>query len=93
MKRNDSLEGSLDRVFFATELEFTKILVPRLPQNKSNVNMESAGWINKWINKFLALKITSNGGRRTPPKSCKNVITKYLKPQRMLINLCQNLGE
>ena len=36
-KRKDSLEGSLDRVLFA------KILVPRLPQNTSNVNTESAG--------------------------------------------------
>ena len=31
-KRKDSLEGSLDRVFFAAEVEFRKILVPRLPQ-------------------------------------------------------------
>ena len=42
-KRKDSLEGSLDRVLFAVKLEFPKILVPRLPQNKSNVNIESAG--------------------------------------------------
>ena len=31
-KRKDCLEGSLDRVLFAAELEFPKILVPRLPQ-------------------------------------------------------------
>ena len=29
----DSLEGSLDRVLFAAELEFLKILVPSLPQH------------------------------------------------------------
>ena len=42
VKRKDSLEGSLDQVFFASELEFPKILVPRLPQNKSNVKIECA---------------------------------------------------
>ena len=41
-KRKDSLEGSLDRVLFAAELDFPKILVPRLPQNTSNVNIEYA---------------------------------------------------
>ena len=38
-KRKDSL----DRELFAVELEFMKILVPRLPQNISNVNIECAG--------------------------------------------------
>ena len=33
----------MDRVLFATELEFPKILVPRLPQHISNVNIECAG--------------------------------------------------
>ena len=42
-KRKDSLEGSLDRVLFMAKLEFLKILVPRLPQNTSNVNIECAG--------------------------------------------------
>ena len=42
-KRNDSLEGSLDRVLFAAELEFPMILVPRLPQLTSNVNIKFAG--------------------------------------------------
>ena len=42
-KRNDRLEGSLDQVLFAAELEFLKILVPRLPQHTSNVNIECAG--------------------------------------------------
>ena len=39
-KRKDSLEGSLDRALFAAELEFSKILIPRLPQNTSNVKTE-----------------------------------------------------
>ena len=42
-KRKDSLEGSLDRVLLAAELEFLKILVPRLPQHTSDVNNECAG--------------------------------------------------
>ena len=48
-KRKDSLEGSLDRVLFAAELKFPKILVPRLPQNTSNVNIESAGKSKKTV--------------------------------------------
>ena len=39
----DSLEGSLDPVTFTAEIEFWKILVPRLLQNSSNVNIEWAG--------------------------------------------------
>ena len=35
-----SLEGSLDLVLFVAELDFLKILLPRLPQNPSNVNIE-----------------------------------------------------
>ena len=35
-----SLEGSLDEVLFAAELEVPKILVPRLPQNTSNLDTE-----------------------------------------------------
>ena len=42
-KRKDSLEGSLDWVLFAAEFEFSKIYIPRLPQNSSNVNTEYAG--------------------------------------------------
>ena len=42
-KRKDSLKGSLDRVLLAAELEFPKILVPRLPQHTSGVNIECAG--------------------------------------------------
>ena len=41
-KRKDSLEGSLNRELFVAELEFPKILVPRLPQNTSNINAECA---------------------------------------------------
>ena len=38
-KQKDSLEGSLDRVLFAAELEFPKILVPRLPKHTSSVTL------------------------------------------------------
>ena len=40
-KWKDSLEGSLVQLSFVTELEFSKILVPRLPQNISNGITES----------------------------------------------------
>ena len=40
-KRKDGLEGSLLRMLFATEIGFPKILVTILPQNASNVNIES----------------------------------------------------
>ena len=49
-KQKDSLEGSLDRVF-AAKLEFPKILVPRLPKNTSNVNIEFTG--KTWLLYFL----------------------------------------
>ena len=42
-KQKGSLECSLDRVLFSTELEFPKIVVPRLPQITSNVNNEFDG--------------------------------------------------
>ena len=48
-KRKDSLECNLDRVLFAVELEFPKILVPKLPQNTSNVNTECAESHNNCI--------------------------------------------
>ena len=41
-KQKDSLDGSLDRVLFVAELEFPKILVPKLPQHTSDVNIECA---------------------------------------------------
>ena len=34
-------KGSLVRILFAAELEFPKMLLPRLPQNTSSVNIES----------------------------------------------------
>ena len=42
-KRKDNLEGSLDRVLYTTEIELRKIIVPRLPQNSSNINIECTG--------------------------------------------------
>ena len=39
-KQKVSLQGSLDGVLFPAELEFPKMLVPRLPQNTSNVIIE-----------------------------------------------------
>ena len=36
-------KGCLDRVLFAAELDFPKILVPKLPNYSSNVNNECAG--------------------------------------------------
>ena len=40
-KRNDILKSGVGRVLFATELEFPKILVPRVvPHHTSNVHIE-----------------------------------------------------
>ena len=41
-KKKGGLQGSLDRVLFAAELEIMKILLLGLPQNTSNVNIECA---------------------------------------------------
>ena len=41
-KRRESGKDSLVRVLLPAELEFPKILVPRLSQNTSNVNIEGA---------------------------------------------------
>ena len=38
-KQKDSLKSGLDRVLFVAELEFLKILVSRLAQYTSNVNL------------------------------------------------------
>ena len=57
-KRKDSLKGSLDRVLFAAELEFPKILVPRLPQHTSDVNIECAGK-SVWSKQLYYLDVTS----------------------------------
>ena len=59
-KRRDSLEGSLDWVLFAAELEFAKILVPRLPQNSSNVNIESAGKSKQLFIKYIFFTWTAS---------------------------------
>ena len=57
-KWKDSLEGSLDRVLFAAEREFPKILVPTLPQHTSNVNTECAGK-SEWSKQLYSLYVTS----------------------------------
>ena len=60
-KRKDSLEGSLGRVLFAAELEFSKVLVPivpRLPQHTSNINTECAGK-SEWSKQLYFLYVTS----------------------------------
>ena len=57
-KREDSLEGSLDRVLLGAELEFLKTLVPRLPQHTSNVNIQCAGK-SKWSKQLYFLYVTS----------------------------------
>ena len=57
-KQKDSLEGSLDQVSFASELEFPKILVPRLPQYTLNVNIECAGK-REWSKQLCSLYLTS----------------------------------
>ena len=57
-KRKDSLEGSLNRVLLAAELEFPKILVPRLPQHTSDVNIECAGK-SEWSKQQCSLHVAS----------------------------------
>ena len=57
-KRKDSLEGSLDRVLIATELEFPKTLVPRLPQHISDVNIGCAG-TSEWLKQQCSLHVAS----------------------------------
>ena len=57
-KWKGSLEGSLDRVLFAAELEFLKIIVPRLPQHTSNVKTECAEK-SEWSKRLYSLHVTS----------------------------------
>ena len=57
-KRKDSLEGSLDRVLLAAELEFPKILVPRLSQHTSDVNIECPGK-PEWSEQLCSLYVTT----------------------------------
>ena len=58
MKRKDSLESSLDRVLLATELDFPKMLVPRLPQHTSDVNIKCDGK-SEWSKQQYSLYATS----------------------------------
>ena len=57
-KRKDSLKGSLDRVLLRDELEFPKILVLRLPQHTSNVNIKCGGK-SEWAKQQYSLYVTS----------------------------------
>ena len=57
-KRKDSLEGSLNRVLLAAELEFPKILVSMLPHHTSNVNIKCAGK-SVWSKQLYYLHVTS----------------------------------
>ena len=57
-KRKDRLEGSVDQVLFAAELEFPKILVPRLPQYTSHENIECAGKV-RMVKTTVFLYLTS----------------------------------
>ena len=58
LKSAKSLEGSLNRALFAAELEFPKILVPRLPQHTSYVNIECAG-TSVWSKQLYYLHVIS----------------------------------
>ena len=58
-KREDSLEGSLNQVLFAAELEFPNILVPRLLQHSSYLNNECAGK-SEWLKQLYSLYVTSS---------------------------------
>ena len=48
----------MERVLLAAELEFPKIIVPRLSQHKSDVNIECAGK-SEWSNQLYSLCVTS----------------------------------
>ena len=52
------MEGSLDRVLLVAEHEFANIIVPRLPQHTSNVNIECAGK-SEWSKQLHSLYVTS----------------------------------
>ena len=58
IRNGKSLEGSLDRVLLAAELEFPKKLVPRLPQHTLNVNIEYARK-SEWSKQQCSLYVTS----------------------------------
>ena len=57
-KQKDCLDGSLHRVLFVTKLEFPKILVPRQPQHKLNVNIACTRKL-KWSKQLYSIYMTS----------------------------------
>ena len=57
-KQEDILEGSLDQVLIPAELDFSKILIPRLFQHTSNVNIECARK-SEWSKQLYSLYVTS----------------------------------
>ena len=62
-KRRARLEGSLDRVLLAAELEFPKILTPRLPQRTSDINIQCVGKL-EWSKQLYSLHVSSFLERR-----------------------------
>ena len=52
--RKDCLEGSLDRVSFVAKLKFRRIVVPRLLQNSSNVNIYLTYMSYIYLNKNIS---------------------------------------
>ena len=57
-KQKESLEGNLDRVLLAAELEFLKILVLNLSQHASDVNSE-CDRRSEWSKRLYSLSLTS----------------------------------
>ena len=57
-KRKGSLEVSLGRVLLSAALGFPKVLVPRLSQHTSDVNIECAGK-SEWSKQLYSLYVTS----------------------------------
>ena len=55
--RKYNLEGSLDKVLLAAELELPKILLPRLPQHTSDVTIECARKL-EWLKQPYSLYLT-----------------------------------
>ena len=55
--RKYNLEGSLDKVLLAAELELPKILLPRLSQYTSDVSIECARKL-EWLKQPYSLYLT-----------------------------------
>ena len=55
--RKYNLEGSLDKVLLAAELELPKILLPRLSQHTSDVSTECARKL-EWLKQPYSLYLT-----------------------------------